>query len=65
MTSSPPPPTARPTCPAAATSPIPRSYGTFPRKIRYALDDKVLTLEQAIRSCSGCRPKSSASPTAA
>ncbi len=31
----------------------PRSYGTFPRKIRYALDDKVLSLEQAIRSCSG------------
>ncbi|MBX6315869.1 MAG: amidohydrolase family protein, partial [Isosphaeraceae bacterium] len=28
-------------------------YGTFPRKIRYALDEKVLPLEQAIRSCSG------------
>jgi predicted amidohydrolase YtcJ len=31
----------------------PRAYGTFPRKIRYALDDKLMTLEQAIRSCSG------------
>jgi N-acyl-D-aspartate/D-glutamate deacylase len=34
--------------------PHPRSYGTFPRKIgRYSLEDKVLPLEQAIRSCSG------------
>jgi predicted amidohydrolase YtcJ len=33
--------------------PHPRAYGTFPRKIRYALDDKVITLEAAIRSCSG------------
>ncbi len=31
----------------------PRAYGTFPRKIRYALDDKIITLEQAIRSCTG------------
>ena len=31
----------------------PRAYGTFPRKIRYALDDKLITLEQAVRSCSG------------
>ena len=31
----------------------PRAYGTFPRKIRYAQDDKLMTLEQAIRSCSG------------
>ena len=31
----------------------PRAYGTFPRKVRYALDDKLITLEQAIRSCSG------------
>ncbi len=31
----------------------PASYGTFPRKVRYALDDKLITLEQAIRSCSG------------
>jgi N-acyl-D-aspartate/D-glutamate deacylase len=34
--------------------PHPRSYGTFPRKIgKYALEDKVLPLEQAIRSASG------------
>jgi len=34
--------------------PHPRSYGTFPRKIgRYAIEDKVLPLEQAIRSASG------------
>ena len=25
--------------------PHPRAYGTFPRKIRYALDDKIMTLE--------------------
>jgi N-acyl-D-aspartate/D-glutamate deacylase len=32
----------------------PRSYGTFPRKIgRYALVDKVLPLEQALRSATG------------
>lgn len=32
----------------------PRSYGTFPRKIgRYALDEKVISLEQAIRSATG------------
>src|SRR5437868_3250608 len=38
----------------AATVPHPRSYGTFPRKIgRYALGDKIITLEQAIRSSSG------------
>ncbi|WP_435016176.1 amidohydrolase family protein [Tundrisphaera sp. TA3] len=39
--------------PGGTDKPHPRSYGTFPRKIRYALDDKVITLEQAIRSCSG------------
>ncbi len=34
--------------------PHPRSYGTFARKIgRYALTDKVLSVEQAIRSASG------------
>jgi N-acyl-D-amino-acid deacylase len=34
--------------------PHPRSYGTFPRKIgRYAIDDRVLPVEQAIRSASG------------
>ncbi len=31
----------------------PRAYGTFPRKIRYALDEKIVTLEEAIRSCTG------------
>ncbi len=36
------------------TVPHPRSYGTFPRKIgRYAIDDGVISLEQAIRSASG------------
>jgi predicted amidohydrolase YtcJ len=39
--------------PGRGDQPHPRSYGTFPRKVRYALDDKVLPLEQAIRSCSG------------
>jgi N-acyl-D-aspartate/D-glutamate deacylase len=34
--------------------PHPRSYGTFPRKIgRYAIEEKVLPVEQAIRSASG------------
>src|SRR5262249_55780266 len=32
--------------PGRGDVPHPRSYGTFPRKIRYALDDKVLSLEQ-------------------
>lgn len=37
-----------------ASQPHPRSYGTFPRKIgRYAIDEKVLSLEQAVRSASG------------
>jgi N-acyl-D-aspartate/D-glutamate deacylase len=36
------------------TVPHPRSYGCFPRKVgRYALEDGVITLEQALRSCSG------------
>jgi N-acyl-D-aspartate/D-glutamate deacylase len=36
------------------TVPHPRSYGTFPRKIgRYGIEDKVIPLEQAIRSASG------------
>ncbi|WP_406696817.1 amidohydrolase family protein [Singulisphaera sp. Ch08] len=39
--------------PTGKDSPHPRAYGTFPRKIRYALDDNVMTLEKAIRSCSG------------
>jgi len=34
--------------------PHPRSYGTFPRKIGlYSIEDKVISLEQAIRSSSG------------
>ena len=34
--------------------PHPRSYGTFARKIgRFAIEDKVISLEQAIRSASG------------
>jgi predicted amidohydrolase YtcJ len=36
--------------PGGADKPHPRAYGTFPRKIRYALDDKVITLEQAIHA---------------
>jgi N-acyl-D-amino-acid deacylase len=40
--------------PTRATVPHPRSYGTFPRKIgRYAIEDGVIPLEQAIRSASG------------
>jgi N-acyl-D-amino-acid deacylase len=36
------------------TVPHPRSYGTFPRKIgRYAIEEKLIPLEQAIRSASG------------
>ncbi len=34
--------------------PHPRSYGTFPRKIRtYVLDKKILSLEQAVRAATG------------
>jgi len=37
-----------------ATKPHPRNYGTFARKIgHYAIREKVLPLQQAIRSCSG------------
>jgi N-acyl-D-aspartate/D-glutamate deacylase len=36
------------------TVPHPRNYGTFPRKIgRYAIADKLIPVEQAIRSASG------------
>ena len=36
------------------TVPHPRSYGTFPRKIgRFAIEEKLITLEQAIYSSSG------------
>jgi N-acyl-D-aspartate/D-glutamate deacylase len=38
----------------AATVPHPRHYGCFPRKIgRYALEEKLLPLEQALRSATG------------
>jgi N-acyl-D-amino-acid deacylase len=40
--------------PSADTVPHPRSYGCFPRKIgRYAIEDKIIPLEHAIRSASG------------
>jgi N-acyl-D-aspartate/D-glutamate deacylase len=40
--------------PSKTTVPHPRAYGTFPHKIgHYALDEKVVSLEQAIRSASG------------
>ncbi len=39
--------------PGGADKPHPRAYGTFPRKIRYALDDKVISLEQAIHAATG------------
>jgi N-acyl-D-aspartate/D-glutamate deacylase len=36
------------------SAPHPRSYGCFPRKVgKYALADEIVTLEFAIRSCSG------------
>jgi N-acyl-D-amino-acid deacylase len=36
------------------TVPHPRNYGTYPRKIgRYAIQDRVISLEHAIRSASG------------
>ena len=39
---------------AGDSMPHPRSYGCFPRKIgRYAIEDKIISLEQAIRSASG------------
>ncbi|MDR3635350.1 MAG: amidohydrolase family protein [Isosphaeraceae bacterium] len=39
--------------PNSGDQPHPRAYGTFPRKVRYALDEKTITLEQAIRSATG------------
>ncbi len=39
--------------PGGGDRPHPRAYGTFPRKFRYALDDKLMSLEAAVRSCSG------------
>lgn len=38
----------------SSSVPHPRSYGTFPRKIgRYALEEKLISVEHAIRSASG------------
>ena len=43
-----------PHIPNPSTSPHPRSYGTFPRKIGYyAMREKVLSVGQAIRSATG------------
>lgn len=40
--------------PTSDTVPHPRSYGTFPRKIgRYAIEEKLISVEQAIRSATG------------
>jgi predicted amidohydrolase YtcJ len=39
--------------PGNGDHPHPRAYGTFPRKLRYALDQGVLSLEQAIRAATG------------
>jgi predicted amidohydrolase YtcJ len=36
--------------PHSGDQPHPRSYGTFPRKVRYSLDERVIPLEQAIRA---------------
>jgi N-acyl-D-aspartate/D-glutamate deacylase len=42
------------TVPAAGTVPHPRSYGCFARKVgRFAVEDKVVSLEHALRSASG------------
>ncbi len=41
-----------------ATKPHPRNYGTFPRKLAYyAIQEKVITLEQAIHSMTGLPAK--------
>ncbi len=38
----------------AGNVPHPRSYGCFPRKIgRYAIEDQIISLQQALRSCNG------------
>jgi predicted amidohydrolase YtcJ len=39
--------------PGGGDKPHPRAYGTFPAKIRYALDEKVIPLEAAIRAATG------------
>lgn len=38
----------------AESVPHPRSYGCFPRKVgRYAIEDSIIPLEKALRSCNG------------
>ncbi len=39
--------------PGGGDRPHPRAYGTFPRKIRYALEDQTISLEQAIHAGTG------------
>jgi len=39
--------------PGGDDRPHPRAYGTFPRKVRYALEQEVISLEHAIRAGSG------------
>ena len=39
--------------PETENRPHPRSFGTFPRKLRYAMDDGILSIEAAVRSASG------------
>lgn len=39
--------------PNSGDQPHPRSYGTFPRKVRYAEEDHVLSMEEAVRSSTG------------
>lgn len=39
--------------PKGDDKPHPRNYGTFPRKLRYAFDEHVITIEQAVRSSAG------------
>ena len=52
--------------PGGDDQPHPRAYGTFPRKIRYALDEKVISARAGDPlAARACRPRSSACPTAA
>ena len=45
--------------------PHPRAYGTFPRILRkYVREEKILTLEDAIRKFSRCPPSACALPIA-
>ena len=52
--------------PLAAGNPHPRYYGTFPRVLgRYVREEKVLTLEDAVRKMTSPTPPKSGSTTAA